>query len=94
MPQKMVEQRHEKDQEIQFEVAFQMIRAVCAGGIVRRQKHLAKLEAKKRLMRAGKLATGGVNLAAASSRDKVIRNLMISYQSGEPKGDCAENTPS
>ena len=48
MPQKMVEQRHEKDQEIQFEVAFQMIRAVCAGGIVRRQKHLAKLEAKKR----------------------------------------------
>jgi hypothetical protein len=71
VPQKIVAQRHEKDKEIQMEVAVQMIQAVCIGGLVRHRIRRAKLEAQKRLRRAAVLTRGGTSFLGGNACDRV-----------------------
>ena len=42
VPQKLMENRKEKDDLIKFDVAFQIISGVCYGGLVRRRIKLLK----------------------------------------------------
>ena len=63
VPQKMVEKRKKFDEVIQFEVAVQLIRAVCLGGIVRRR--VMKIDQVKLLLQeVSLLAPAYLHLAA------------------------------
>ena len=76
MPQQIIEKRQDLDDMIKFQVALQLIRAVCSGGIVRRQRNLAKKEANKRLRRAQQIVLGGGDLknrVSVANQSKVRR---------------------
>jgi hypothetical protein len=75
VPQKIVAQRHDKDKEIQMEVAVQMIQAVCVGGLMRHRQRRAKLEAQKRLRRAVALTRSQTSFLGGNARDRVNLKL-------------------
>lgn len=85
VPQKMMEKRLEQDQAIQFEVAFQLISAVCTGGVVRRRRLLDKAAARKRLRNAHQMVLGGRDLSYRISKDNKakIRRKKIAPQQNE-----------
>ena len=70
MPKKLMEKRKEKDDLIQYDVAFQMISGVCYGGIVRRRMKLSKQAAKDRLRRAQRTIAGGRDMTMRVSKDQ------------------------
>lgn len=55
VPEKVLNDRQEYDKEIKFEVASQIINAVCSGAIVRRRLALRKKEVRTKLQQASKI---------------------------------------
>ena len=70
VPQKLMENRKEKDDLIKFDVAFQIISGVCYGGLVRRRIKLLKQRAKDRLRRAHKTIAGGMDVSSRVSKEQ------------------------
>ena len=83
VPQKMVEKRKKFDEVIQFEVAIQLIRAVCLGGIVRRRIRVQRMEARNKLKGAQSMVLGGRSMIYRGSKlseDKVRRKQVAATQ--------------
>ena len=84
IPTKLMELRKEHDEAIKYEVATQMIQAVCHGGIVRYRKRveLKKIELQKRLKQAQKMVLLNTMLHEKGSpfKDKLRRKKLAPIQ--------------
>jgi hypothetical protein len=74
-----MEERKDKDNIIKYEVAFQMISAVCRGGIERRRRRMARQMAQERL-RAGRKVLQGVKMRSMKEDDNMRRQQLRGIQ--------------
>ena len=74
VPSKMVEARKDFDKLIRYEVAFQLISAVCRGGVVRHRLYVQKRELREKLKHAGSRVAMGEFVSHRLSSDYKAKN--------------------